>query len=752
MLTFPSTPNIYLRVETQMSPVVQTRIITVCGALTFWFCANASVYSAPAGSSNECDIMPLAEATVSALWTRLGCHESGGDRGGAVAALEELERRYADGGSDRRRLEVLGRLGAAYLDDRDYVRANQTLSSAVDSAAAYPASAAPALNDLGRLYMAIDRPLFALAAFDDALRLAPADEHTLRASVGINLARVLIDVGDVGATGRVMASLVDSIDAIGDPSSRARHRLMLGTMYRDAQVGLAAPATWRSRAQSAFSAALQDAKSTNDALLQSYALGFTGRLYEDERRWDPALRYSREAALIAQQIEADELLYRWQWQTARILRSQGQYEPALAVYELATDTLAYVRPAVAERSHRSFRQDVEPLYFEYADLLLANTSRLASTAAVQRNLVMARDALEQLKVAEIEDYFDDECAVNEDRAQIEQMSANAAVLYPVVLPDRIELLLSLPGELTQTTVRVPETTLNRFATRLRLSLEDPSSGDDYRSYAEAIYGWIIRPVEAALSRSSIDTLVVVPGGVLRTIPIGALHDGEQFLIERHAVATSPGLTLTGSAKTSANADAYVQINGLTETVAGFPALPHVTEEIASIAALYRGDVNSDAAFSAARVETELAEKPYDFVHIATHGQFHSDPRRSFLLTHDELITMDRLESILGLRRYVSEPVDLLFLSACQTAAGDDRAALGLAGAAVRSGADSVVASLWLINDESTARLVAEFYRNLRAGNVNKAQALQRAQLMLLRDARYAHPNYWAAFLLLGNWL
>jgi CHAT domain-containing protein len=191
---------------------------------------------------------------------------------------------------------------------------------------------------------------------------------------------------------------------------------------------------------------------------------------------------------------------------------------------------------------------------------------------------------------------------------------------------------------------------------------------------------------------------------------------------------------------------------LTQSVSGYPALPYVAAEIDNIAALYPAQVNRDAAFTAASIESELAEKPYNFVHIATHGQFHSDHRRSFLLTHDELITMDRLENILGLRQYVSQPVDLLFLSACQTAAGDERAALGLAGVAVKSGAVSVVASLWLISDESTAMLVSEFYEQLRNSGGNKAKALQKAQLALIQDEMYSHPNYWAPFLLVGNWL
>jgi CHAT domain-containing protein len=136
--------------------------------------------------------------------------------------------------------------------------------------------------------------------------------------------------------------------------------------------------------------------------------------------------------------------------------------------------------------------------------------------------------------------------------------------------------------------------------------------------------------------------------------------------------------------------------------------------------------------------------------MATHAQFESDYRRSFLLAHDDVITMDRLEEVMGSRRFTDEPVDLLVLSACQTAAGDERAALGLAGVAVKAGARSALASLWSVNDESTATLITEFYRQLADEN-GKAAALRGAQLLLLNDERYSHPAYWAPFLMIGDW-
>jgi CHAT domain-containing protein len=123
-----------------------------------------------------------------------------------------------------------------------------------------------------------------------------------------------------------------------------------------------------------------------------------------------------------------------------------------------------------------------------------------------------------------------------------------------------------------------------------------------------------------------------------------------------------------------------------------------------------------------------------------------------LLTFDDKLTMDRLDQYVGLFRFRDDPLELLTLSACETAAGDERAALGLAGIAIKAGARSAVASLWFINDQATAMLIEEFYRQLRDPSVSRAVALQRAQSRLLEDLRYRHPGYWSPFLLINNWL
>ena len=238
---------------------------------------------------------------------------------------------------------------------------------------------------------------------------------------------------------------------------------------------------------------------------------------------------------------------------------------------------------------------------------------------------------------------------------------------------------------------------------------------------------------------------------MRTVPLAALHDGQGFLISRYAIATTPGLTLT-DLHPIPRQKIRPLLNGLTEAVQGFPPLSYVHGELDAIHAAYGGTVLENEDFDLAAVQRELRETPYSIVHIASHGEFAGDVRNTFLLTFDGKLTLDRLERFMALSQYRDQPVELLTLSACQTAAGDDRAALGLAGVAVKAGARSALATLWFINDQASSLLVKEFYRQLQNPDLSKAKALQRAQVRLLADQRYQHPGYWSPFLLIGNWL
>ena len=192
---------------------------------------------------------------------------------------------------------------------------------------------------------------------------------------------------------------------------------------------------------------------------------------------------------------------------------------------------------------------------------------------------------------------------------------------------------------------------------------------------------------------------------------------------------------------------------MTEAIQGFPALPNVTVELEVLRNLFKSTTLVNQQFVVARLEKELKEEPFTIVHVASHGHFGGDVKDTFLLAFDDKLTMDRLNDLIGVFKFRDDPLDLLTLSACDTAAGDDRAALGLAGVAVKAGARSALATLWDINDRVSADLVAAFYRELKeSSSVSRATALRHAQMKILTDPRYEHPGFWSPFLLINNWL
>ena len=184
----------------------------------------------------------------------------------------------------------------------------------------------------------------------------------------------------------------------------------------------------------------------------------------------------------------------------------------------------------------------------------------------------------------------------------------------------------------------------------------------------------------------------------------------------------------------------------------FSALPGVKSELEQISARVNAEVLFDEDFTKANLSHEIDRVPFPILHLATHGQFSSDREKTFLLAWDQRITLSDLDDLLRSRRQQSEPIELMVLSACQTAEGDDRAALGLAGMALRSGARSTLATLWAVNDESTAALMAEFYQFLEDTDLSKAEALRLAQIKILQNPKFSHPYYWSPFVLIGNWL
>ncbi|MDH5641182.1 MAG: CHAT domain-containing protein, partial [Nitrospira sp.] len=505
----------------------------------------------------------------------------------------------------------------------------------------------------------------------------------------------------------------------------------------------------------AYWAAHKTALAIGDIVVESYAWGYLGHLYEMEDRVEEALDLTRRAVAASQKTRAPESLYRWHWQTARLLAAQGKAEEAMAAYRRAIETLQPIRQEflIGSRNQAtSFRETTGPLFFELSDLLLRRATATTYKQARQALLVQAQDTVELFKAAELQDYFKDDCvaAARSRSTEVAESTKNTAVIYPIVLPERLELLVSLPDGLRQVVVPVPADTLTESVRAFRLALEDRGR-TTYLAPARQLYDWLIRPIERDLHEADITTLVFVPDGPLRSIPMAPLHDGTTFLIAKYAMAIVPGLTLT-DARPINRARVKLLSAGLSESVQGFPPLPNVALELSAIQRLFGGVSLLNDQFNVPGVEHRLNEQPFTILHIASHGTVQKDVTKSFILAYDDKITMDRLAELVGVMQYREEPLELLTLSACETAAGDDRAALGLAGVAIKAGARSALATLWPVDDAATSELVEEFYTQLQDPALSKATALQRAQLKILSNPERAHPIFWAPYLLINNWL
>jgi CHAT domain-containing protein len=507
-------------------------------------------------------------------------------------------------------------------------------------------------------------------------------------------------------------------------------------------------------AASAFRAAINMAQHLGDLQAASYAWGYLGHLYEAEHRYEEARQLTGRAVFAIQQVHAPEILYQWQWQTGRLLTTLGHIDAAITAYQQAVETLQSIRvelPHSYGEPPMSFRAALGPVYFELVDLLLRRAAAVPEhTPQYTADLQHARATVELFKAAELREYFQDDCieATEPRITSLDVISQRAVVVYPILLPDRLELLVNLPTGLKRYAVPVVASALERTARRFRERLQHREGR--YLRDAQELYDWLIRPFAAALQSFPTETLVFVPDGVLRTIPMAALHDGDQFLIQKYALAITPGLDLTGP-RPMPQRNVRVLAGGLTHAVQGQSPLPYVEKELQAILHLYEGTLLLNADFRLSRLEQTLQRRPFRIVHITSHGYFARDIAQSFILAADQKLTVNHLAQLVGRARFRAEPIDLLTLSACETALGDDRAALGLAGVAIKAGARSAVATLWQVHDRAAAALVEVFYQQLHKPTTSRAVALQRAQLHLLQ-APNLHPFFWAPFLLINTWL
>lgn len=504
---------------------------------------------------------------------------------------------------------------------------------------------------------------------------------------------------------------------------------------------------------------IQQAKELGDQQAESYSLGYLAQIYEYIQQWSEAKTLTEQALLLAQSVNSPDIAYLWQWQLGRLLKAQidreiadnSAYPSAVAAYQEAIHSLNSLRNDLVATNLElqfSFRESVEPIYRQLVSLLLQPGDQTIS----QDNLVQAREVIESLQLAELDNFFREACLTAQPEP-VDQVDANAAVIYPIILPERLEVIVAIANQpLRHYATNIPETEVETVLAQTRRSLRRVASDRERLPLFKQLYNWLVQPIETELAASEIKTLVFALDGSLKSIPIAALYDGENYLIENYSVALTPSLQILEPQPLS-RTPINVLVGGLSEAKQNFPPLPGVESEIQQIQAQIPAQVLLNQQFTSAALQKEMSAASFPVVHLATHGQFSSDAEDTFILAWDDRVSVKQLGEVLQVREERErQPIELLVLSACQTAAGDQRAALGIAGVAVRSGARSTLATLWSVDDESTATLMAKFYQELAQANVTKAEALRQAQLALLQQSRFRHPYYWAPFVLLGNWL
>ncbi|MGQ9869492.1 CHAT domain-containing protein [Leptodesmis sp.] len=327
--------------------------------------------------------------------------------------------------------------------------------------------------------------------------------------------------------------------------------------------------------------------------------------------------------------------------------------------------------------------------------------------------------------------------------------------------------------------RIPEATREQvmpLAQEFRLEVSDPRKlrTTSYLPQAQQLYQWLVAPVKAELQARQINNLVFLMDTGLRSLPVAALQDGQKFLIEDCSVGLMPSLSLTDTRYRDIR-DAKLLTLGISESTQAQPPLPSVLVEVSTLVQqIWSGTsfLNENATLET--LKTARQNRLYGIIHLATHADFlPGKVNNSYVQLWDDRLRLDQIRQL----GWNDPQVELLVLSACDTALGDREAELGFGGLAVQSGVKTALTSLWAVNDVATAALITRFYKDLRTAPI-KVEALRQAKLAMLRgqgyidnkqirgvtptgiplpadipglqDTQLSHPYYWSAFTMIGN--
>lgn len=498
------------------------------------------------------------------------------------------------------------------------------------------------------------------------------------------------------------------------------------------------------RAESIAQSALAKAQNTTDDRARSYAFGTLAKVHQKQGNSRQAITEFKRGLQIAQSTSAWDIAYQWQELLGLLYQTSGNRAQSIGYFEAAVNSLDQVRGsilAVNPDFQFSFREQVAPIYKEYMRLLMDNGNP---------NLEKVIQTNERLQIAQLENFL--QCGKLDLISLNEVTTApSATIIHLIDLGNKVELIVhTASGEYHRYTPDAKKLTaaLNNLFVNLQTESLPASNKDLIQGYSKAVYNLIVAPIKNNGWIPQSGTLVFVLDESLQALPPGILYDGEHYLVETYDVAITPTAQLRPP-KPLGKEQFSSLIGALSERAPSYPegitALPEVTAEVEDIKQTMRStETLLNQEFTASGLQQAHS---HPIVHVATHAQFSSDRDQTLILAWDKPIKLQQFNQILKNQ----ENIELLVLSACQTAKGDKRSVLGLAGIAAQAGARSTLASLWLVDSAATTKLMGAFYQNLKQGK-SKSAALREAQLSLLATPEYNHPYYWSGFVLLGSWI
>ncbi|MEM8577103.1 MAG: CHAT domain-containing protein [Pseudomonadota bacterium] len=433
------------------------------------------------------------------------------------------------------------------------------------------------------------------------------------------------------------------------------------------------------------------------------------------------------------------------------------------------------RPVAAYEVYRALLKEVgdDPTPEQDDQLFLLEDAMEEAEAAYQDSVDAFLAQVAEADRKGFEEGFD---ATGAYQDILQEKERPSAILQLAVLDEATHLFLTLPGATVHKTVEITRGDMRAqvFAALQAIERVDP----DVNTALQGLHDLLLAPVREELEIAGTEVIMLNAGDVLRYVPFAALHDGTHYAVEDFAFAQYVAAVPTNYGRPDRQRASSAGF-GVTQAHGGFDALPGVGFEIEALftaddgQGVLEGQSALDEGFDA-RALRKVLRNPPELLHIASHfalapGQIDD----SFLLLGDgsEL----RLSEF-GTRRFNLSGVDLLTLSACQTARGGDGSEIdGMGVAALQKGASAVMASLWPVADAATPILMRDFYEGLYGGGLDKAEALRAAQVAMLRDGGtatlmamraaaaledapepppqgFAHPYFWSAFIIMGNWL